>query len=494
MKTTRTWKTTALALGLAGVLGFSVAKINGHLLPEAFAGNTPPATTQAVAGLASPQAALPNFSDIVARYGPAVVNVSVTGQVKTATRQGQGAPGLDPDDPFYEFFRRFGIQPPQDGEGGQGQPLHALGSGFIISPDGLILTNAHVVADASEVTVKLTDKREFTAKVLGADKATDVAVLKIKADNLPTLKLGDPAASRVGDWVLAIGSPFGFENSVTAGIISAKSRSLPDEGYTPFIQTDAPINPGNSGGPLFNLNGEVIGINSQIYSRSGGFQGLSFSIPIDIARNVSQQIVAHGKVTRGRLGITIQDVNQALAQSFGLKTPTGALVSGVEPDSPGAKAGLKAGDIVLKLNGKTVESSSELPPAVASLAPGADARLQVWRNGKTVDVDAKIGEAKDSKVAAANPTQDHGRLGLAVRPLSPDEKQESGIAGGLVVEQAGGPAARAGIEPGDVLLAINGTNVTSAEQLKVLVAKAGDHVALLVQRGDAKIFVPINLG
>ncbi|MBB5190304.1 serine protease Do [Silvimonas terrae] len=491
MKTPRTWKTSAIALALAGVLGFSVAKMNTHLLPEAVAGAQPVAA-QAVAGVAAPQMALPNFSDIVGRYGPAVVNISVTAQVKTANRT-QQAP--DPDDPFYDFFKRFGIPNPQGGgEGDQAQRMHALGSGFIISPDGLILTNAHVVADASEVTVKLTDKREFTAKVLGADKATDIAVLRIKADNLPTVKLGDPAGSHVGDWVLAIGSPFGFENSATAGIISAKSRSLPDEGYTPFIQTDAPINPGNSGGPLFNLNGEVIGINSQIYSRSGGFQGLSFSIPIDIARNVEQQIVAHGKVTRGRLGISIQDVNQALAQSFGLKTPTGALVSGVEPDSPGAKAGLKAGDIVLKLNGKTVENSSELPPAVANLAPGADAAMQVWRNGKTVDITAKVGEAKDAKVASANPAQDHGRLGLAVRPLSPDEKQESGIATGLVVEQVAGPAAQAGIEPGDVVLAINGTNVTNADQLKSLVAKAGDHVALLVQRGDARIFVPINLG
>ncbi|GGP27493.1 DegQ family serine endoprotease [Silvimonas amylolytica] len=492
MKTPRSWKTSAVALALAGVLGFSVAKMNPHLLPEA-AASAQPVAAQAVTGVASPQMSLPNFSDIVSRYGPAVVNISVTGQLKTANRT-QQSPGVDPDDPFYDFFRRFGIPGPQGGEGDQAQPMHALGSGFIISPDGLILTNAHVVADASEVTVKLTDKREFTAKVLGADKATDIAVLRIKADNLPTVKLGEPAGSHVGDWVLAIGSPFGFENSVTAGIISAKSRSLPDEGYTPFIQTDAPINPGNSGGPLFNLNGEVIGINSQIYSRSGGFQGLSFSIPIDIARNVEQQIVAHGKVTRGRLGITIQDVNQALAQSFGLKTPSGALVSGVEPDSPGAKAGLKAGDIVLKLNGKTVDNSSELPPAIANLAPGADATMQVWRNGKTLDVTAKVGEAKDTRVASANPSQDHGRLGISVRPLSPDEKQESGIAGGLVVEQVAGPAAQAGIEPGDVVLAINGTNVISADQLKSLVSKAGDHVALLVQRGDARIFVPINLG
>ena len=487
MKKPRTWKQSAIALGIAGLLGFSAAKFNGHLFPQVQA-----ATPVTAAAMPVAQGNLPNFSDIVARNGPAVVNISVTGQVKTAQQQ-RGVPQMDPNDPFYEFFRRFGM-PNGGGQGGDAQPTHALGSGFIISADGVILTNAHVVADASEVTVKLTDKREFVAKVLGADKDTDIAVLKIKADNLPTVKLGDPINSRVGDWVLAIGSPFGFENSVTAGIISAKSRSLPDGGYTPFIQTDAPINPGNSGGPLFNLNGEVIGINAQIYSRSGGFQGLSFSIPIDIARNVEQQIVAHGKVTRGRLGVTIQDVNQSLAQSFGLKSPNGALVSGVEPDSAGAKAGLKPGDIILKLNDQPIVGSSDLPPKIGSITPGTSAKLEIWRDGKTQTLTAKITEAKGAKVAAADQAPDHGRLGLAVRPLSPDERQESGIAQGLVVEQVGGPAAAAGIEPGDVVLAINGTAVNSAEQLKALVAKAGDHVALLVQHGDAKIFVPINLG
>ncbi|KPC52937.1 DegQ family serine endoprotease [Amantichitinum ursilacus] len=488
----RTWKQSAIALGIAGLLGFTVAKFNGHLFPQAQA-TTPVAAATAPTAPIVPvvQGNLPNFSDIVQRNGPAVVNISVTGQVKTAQQQ-RGGPQIDPNDPFYEFFRRFGI--PGAPQGGAAQPTHALGSGFIISADGIVLTNAHVVADASEVTVKLTDKREFVAKVLGFDKDTDIAVLKINAANLPTVKLGDPANSRVGDWVLAIGSPFGFENSVTAGIISAKSRSLPDGGYTPFIQTDAPINPGNSGGPLFNLNGEVIGINAQIYSRSGGFQGLSFSIPIDIAKNVEQQIVAHGKVTRGRLGVTIQDVNQSLAQSFGLKAPNGALVSGVEPDSAGAKAGLKSGDIILKLNDQPIISSSDLPPRIANITPGNNAKLEIWRDGKTQTLNAKITEAKGEKVAAADKTPDHGRLGLAVRPLSKDEQQESGIASGLVVEQASGPAAAAGIEPGDVVLAINGTPVTSAEQLKAFMAKAGDHVALLVQRGDAKIFVPINLG
>jgi len=345
------------------------------------------------------------------------------------------------------------------------------------------------------VTVKLNDGREFQAKVIGMDKPSDVAVLRIQADNLPTVRLGDPARTRVGEWVLAIGSPFGFENSVTAGIVSAKSRSLPDGTYTPFIQTDVAVNPGNSGGPLFNLNGEVIGINSQIYSRSGGYQGLSFAIPIDIAMNVEQQLVQHGKVSRGRLGVTIQEVNQSLAESFGLKQPGGALVSAVENDTPAAKAGLQPGDVILKLNGKDIGRSADLPPQVADLRPGSEARLEIWRKGQRKQISVTIGELPGEKVAAdGHGSADQGRLGLAVRPLTPEERKQSNLNGGLLVEDASGPAARAGIQAGDVVLSLNGEPVTGVEQLRALTGKASKHVALLIQRDNAKIFVPIDLG
>ncbi|NMG34908.1 Do family serine endopeptidase [Azoarcus sp. TTM-91] len=430
--------------------------------------------------------ALPAFDTIVQRVGPAVVNISTEG----TTRTSNAMPGLSPDDPFYEFFRRFGPQAGPQGE----QPTRSQGSGFIVSADGIVLTNAHVVEGANEVTVKLTDKREFKAKVLGVDKPTDVAVLKIDGRNLPTVPLGDPQKSRVGDWVLAIGSPFGFENSVTAGIISAKSRSLPNEGYVPFLQTDVAINPGNSGGPLLNLNGEVVGINSQIYSRSGGYQGVSFAIPIDVAAGVRDQIVAHGKVTRGRIGVAVQDLNQALAESFGLKNAGGALVSSVESGGPGEKAGLKVGDVILELNGDKVASSSDLPPRVAAIRPGTSAKLKVWRKGESRDLDIKIGEfADESTVASAGGKADQGRLGLAVRALSPDERRQV-EASGLVVMDVAGPAARAGIRRGDLILSLNGQPVESVEQLRALVSKAGKHIALLVQRDDARIFVPVELG
>ncbi|TJZ78878.1 DegQ family serine endoprotease [Chitiniphilus eburneus] len=483
-----------LALTLAATLGGAVAVMGDRFLPRADASvepaPAPVATAPApanVAPLPTGRAGLPQFGDIVTRYGPAVVNISVTGMTKT-TANNSGVPGLDDDDPLSQFFRRFGgprLQRPM--------PVRGLGSGFIVSADGVILTNAHVVADADEVTVKLTDKREFKAKVLGLDKVSDIAVLRIQATNLPTVKIGNPDTTRVGDWVLAIGSPFGFENSVTAGIVSAKSRSLPDDGYVPFIQTDAAVNPGNSGGPLFNMDGEVIGINSQIYSRSGGFQGLSFAIPIDVARNVQTQIVSKGKVTRGQLGVAIQDVNQSLAQSFGLSSPHGALVSGVDEKGAGAKAGLKPGDIILKYNDREVAGSADLPPMVANTAPGSGATLRIWRNGKEQELKVRVGEMQDTQVATAEPTP-RGKLGLALRPLSPQERDRSGIASGLVVQDVTGPAAKAGIEPGDVLLAVNGAAIKDMSQLKQLVEKAGDHVALLVQRGDAQIFIPLDLG
>lgn len=460
---------------------------------------TPQAAVATMAPVERAGIALPDFSGIVAAQGPAVVNISVSGTTKTAVME---MPDFDPDSPLGEFFRRFGIpgfpgQPGAHGRGGR-VPVHGLGSGFIVSADGVVLTNAHVVDGADEVTVKLTDKREFKAKVVGVDKQTDVAVLRIDARNLPTVKIGSPEQARVGEWVVAIGAPFGFENSVTAGIISAKSRTLPDEGYVPFMQTDVAINPGNSGGPLINTRGEVIGINSQIYSRSGGYQGLSFAIPIDVAMNVEQQLVTKGKVSRGRLGVAIQDVDQGLADSFGLDKPRGALVSSVEPGSPAAKAGMQAGDIIVGFNGRDISRSSELPALVAATSPGSQATLSIWRKGATRELKLAVGEMKnlaaqdDGDRASGKAT---GKLGLVLRPLSREEKAQVEGGQGLVVEDvAEGPAARAGIEPGDVILAANGERVTSVEQLRARIEHAGKSVALLIQRGDRTIFVPIKTG
>jgi serine protease Do len=437
-----------------------------------------------------PVIALPDFEKIAAQQGPAVVNISVSGTVKTGLSGFPGFPQMDPNDPFYQFFRRFQMPAPQGSV-----PTHGLGSGFIVSPDGVILTNAHVVANADEVTVKLTDKREFKAKVIGIDKPSDVAVLKIKADDLPTVKIGDPQNVRVGEWVVAIGSPFGFENSVTAGIVSAKSRTLPDENYTPFLQTDVAINPGNSGGPLFDLNGEVIGINSQIYSQSGGYQGLSFSIPIDVAMKVEKQLLEHGKVNRGRLGVMIQEVNQDLAKSFGLDKPTGALVSSVEKNSPAEKAGIETGDVILKFNGKVVNSSRDLPAKVADVTPGDKAKVEIWHDGKTRELSVDVGEMKFASNDEKPAKGAKGGLGLAVRPLTSDERKQAEVAEGLLVEDVqDGPAAKAGIESGDVILSVNGEKVGSAQKLRSLVAKHNKNVALLVLRGNNKMFVPIQLG
>jgi serine protease Do len=400
-------------------------------------------------------------------------------------------PQLDPDDPFYEFFRRFGGPQLRGNE----MPVRGQGSGFIVTADGTILTNAHVVDGADVVTVKLTDKREFKAKVKGLDKASDVAVLKIEASNLPTVRIGSAANTRVGEWVLAIGSPFGFESSASAGIVSAKSRTLPDGSYVPFIQTDVAVNPGNSGGPLFNMAGEVIGINSQIYSRSGGYQGLSFAIPIEVAMNVEKQIVTNGKVQRGRLGITIQDINQSLADSFGLKKPAGALISAVEKGSPAAQAGLEPGDVILSINGREIGSSGELPAIVAAMAAGEAAKLQVWRNGATRNIEAKVGSFSEAKVASSDSGDAaKGRLGVAVRPLTPEEQRQADVKGGLLVQEASGAAARAGIQPGDIIVSVNGERVSGAEQLRAVISKAGKRVAILVERGDSRIFVPVDLG
>ena len=482
---TKNFRLTLIALALAGVAGAGHAAVN----------EDGPSAAPATPGIAASSApatgmALPDFSAIVAKNGPAVVNISVSGHTKVAL---QDLPQIDPNDPMFEFFRRF--QPPGGGMPGTETPTHGMGSGFIIRADGLIITNAHVVDGATEVTVKLTDKREFKAKVVGVDKPTDTAVLKIEAKNLPSVSLGDPAQAHVGDWVLAIGSPFGFENSVTAGIVSAKSRTLPDEGFVPFIQTDVAVNPGNSGGPLFNLKGEVIGINSQIYSRTGGYQGLSFAIPIDVALKVEEQLLHEGKVSRGRIGVGVQAVNQSLAESFGLGSATGALVDAVPEQGPAAKAGIKPGDIILKFNGTPIQEPSELARHVSDLKPGSEATLTLWREGKEKDITLRLGAAEDSEQAAAVPAElAKSRLGLAVRPLLPQESRQEDVNGGLVVERAAGAAARAGIQPGDVVLSVNGHPVSDPGQLNEYASKADKRIALLVQRGNNRLFVPVELG
>ncbi len=501
-----------IALLAAGAIGGAGASLftASHAPAQAQAG-APAAAAAAATAPAPVGMALPDFSSIAARHGPAVVNISVTGVRKAngqasadedededgtqqAPQQRRGTPRLDPNDPFYEFFRRFQIpgQPQQQRD----VPVRGQGSGFIISEDGLILTNAHVVRDAKNVTVKLTDRREFEAKVLGLDPKTDVAVLKINANGkLPTAPLGSTRDLKVGEWVLAIGAPFGFENSVTAGVVSAKGRSLPDDSMVPFIQTDVAINPGNSGGPLFNTRGEVVGINSQIFSRTGGYQGLSFAIPIDSALKIKDQILTHGKVRHARLGVGIQEVNQTLADSFGLDKPAGALVSSVDGGSAADKAGLKSGDVILKVDGQSIESSGDLPSLIGQMAPGTEVKLEVWRHGKRETLSAKLGDASDKKVqqAKADEGGGKGKLGLALRPLQPQERQQANLAGGLVVEDSRGAAAMAGVQPGDVLLAVNGTPVKDVDQVREIVAKAGKSVALLIQRGGQQIFVPVKL-
>ncbi|TFV88684.1 DegQ family serine endoprotease [Oxalobacteraceae bacterium OM1] len=474
-----------LAVGAAGVSHFS--KDGLGMAQAAVPANVSQAVTTSVPGSATAT----DFSGIVDHYGPAVVNISVVGKAQ----QRPTAQEADPDDPFSQFFG-FGPGGPRTPRGPRGgYVMRGEGSGFIVSPDGLILTNAHVVDGAQEVTVKLNDRREFKAKVLGADKQTDVAVIRINAKDLPTVKIGDPNAAKVGEPVLAIGSPYGFESSATAGIISAKSRSLPEDTYVPFIQTDVAVNPGNSGGPLFNLRGEVIGINSQIYSQTGGYQGLSFAIPIDVATHVEDQLVKHGKVTRGRLGVSIQEMTQGLADSFSLKKVQGALVSSVEKGSPAAQAGLEPGDVILRFNDHEINRSSDLPAQVAAMTPGTKAKMEVLRKGQPKTLDVTVGTMNDKKVAQSDDASgNQGRLGLAVRPLEKQEQRQLGVNGGVVVEDVAGAAARSGIQPGDVVLSVNGVPVNSPDQLRSLAAKANGHVALLVQRDDAKIFVPLDLG
>lgn len=485
---------SVIVASIIAVMSGGLSSVYGPAFGEAQAGVIPPSkpTPPALANPSPSAAAAHNFSSIVERFGPAVVNISVIGESQFTDTFAPG-PGLDPNDPFSQFYRRFGPNTPHRAP--NNPMVQGMGSGFIISSDGMILTNVHVIKGAKEVTVKLTDRREYKAKVLGADPLSDVAVIKINAGDLPTVVLGNPTFAKVGEPVLAIGSPYGFKNTVTSGIISGKSRVLPNDTYVPFIQTDVAVNPGNSGGPLFNINGEVIGINSQIYSRTGGYQGLSFAIPIDVATKVQSQLVRYGKVTRGRLGISIQEVNQALAESFGLEKSAGALISAVEKGSPAEKAELRAGDVIVRLAGKPIDRSSDLPSIVADLKPGTAAQAKIIRRGSSKTLSVTVGEINSPAVAKAEDRDlAKERLGVAVRELNDDEKRQTGIPNEVLVERTAGPAARAGIQSGDVILALNGAPITNVDELRRLVDSSGKRVAMLVQRDNSRLFLPVEFG
>jgi serine protease Do len=430
---------------------------------------------------------VPDFVALVQREGASVVNISST---RTVRHPEAGLPGPSPEDPLYELFRR--LLPPLPRE----YLAQSLGSGFILTEDGYLLTNAHVVADMEEVTVKLVDKREFNARVVGLDPRTDVALLKIAAKGLRKVTLGDAAKLQVGEWVAAIGSPFGFENSVTAGIVSAKGRFVPDETFVPFIQSDVAVNPGNSGGPLFNLRGEVVGINSMIYSGSGGYMGLSFAVPIDVAVSVANELRAHGRVVRGRLGVRIQEVNPDLARAFGLKAAMGALILMVEAGSPAARAGIAPGDIVVKIDGKALESWTDLPQIIGATAPGRTLRLEIWRRGRTQEASATIaGPAAEARAPAERQPMRANRLGLVLSELTPAQSEDLEVAGGLLVLDARGPALKAGLRARDVILALNDRAIARVAELNRLLADAapGATVALLVLRGGVLAYVPVRL-
>jgi serine protease Do len=495
----------ARRLGLVAAAAFAVgacspqssAAPQAQSAPAAVAQN--PTTVEPVGTLNG--RVLPDFATLVEQVGPAVVNVSVVEKAQRVRNFGNNDD--DSQDPFQEFFRRFGIPAPDQGGGGRRNydvpQRQGEGSGFIVSADGYILTNAHVVADADEVTVRMTDRREYPAKVIGLDRRTDVAVLKIEGKNLPVVRMGDPAKLRPGEWVLAIGSPFTFENSVTAGIVSATGRSMPGEdGLVPFIQTDVAVNPGNSGGPLFNLNGEVVGINSQIYSRSGGYMGISFAIPIDVANNVQTQLVSTGKVTRGRIGVQIQEVNAQFADAFGLDRPRGALVGQVIDDGPAAKAGIKTGDVILSVDGKTVERSSQLPSVVSAIKPGTSAKVEVWRDRSSKIINVRVDEFPEETQKVANrnipePAAKADKLGLSVRPLGADERKNAETEGYLLVEDVDGPAAKAGVRPGDVIIGVNGKTVRSIAELRNATSDGSKTVAILLERDGNQLFLPIRI-
>jgi serine protease Do len=468
----------------------------------------------AFVNLAAAQGNLPDFVRLVEEQGAAVVNISTTQAVRRPAALPQ-IPNLE-DEEVQEFFRRF-IPRQQPGPGqGPGQAprqgprpeSRSLGSGFIIAGDGYILTNAHVIEGADEITVKLNDKREYKAKVIGADKRTDVALIKIDPTGaLPAVKFGNPEKLRVGEWVVAIGSPFGFESTVTAGIVSAKGRSLPQENFVPFIQTDVAINPGNSGGPLFNMRGEVVGVNSQIYSRTGGFMGLSFAIPIDVALDIQKQLREKGRVSRGRIGVVIQEVSKDLATSFGMDRPRGALVNSVEKGSPADKAGVEATDIITKFDGKTVEASNDLPRIVGSTRPGSKVDLEVWRKGAARTLRLDVGELQEERVAAARETPGGrppkapelaaNRLGIVVADLTPKQREDAKIGHGLVVTEVK-PESRADVRRGDILLTLvhkgQHTELKSTEQLNKLLAGLDKNavITLQVRRGETTAFVTVN--
>jgi serine protease Do len=436
------------------------------------------------------QSPLPDFISLVKREGPAVVNISTT---RTVRGEEADSAELDQNDPFYEFFRRF-LPPPS---GSREFQARTLGSGFFISEDGYILTNAHVVAGTDEVIVKLTDKREFKAKIVGVDLRTDVALIKIAAKGLPKIPIGDPNKLEVGEWVAAIGAPFGFENSVTQGIVSAKGRLFPEDNYVPFIQTDVAVNPGNSGGPLFNLRGEVVGVNSVIYSRTGGFMGLSFAIPIDLAMEISEQLRAHGKVIRGRLGVQVQELTQELAASFGLKATTGALVALVEKNAPADRAGIVPGDVILKFDNKVIENSGDLPRLVAATKPGTKVRIEVWRRGTPKELTVTIGELTAERTAELKerPEPKANRLGLALSELTAQQRDKLGIERGLMVRNASGLAAKVGIRRGDVILAVNDKEIATVEEFNTLMSEIGPGrtMALLVLRGNSVLYLPLRV-
>lgn len=462
----------AAAIAFSGALLSATPAVASGLAPQ-----TTVATTQ-----------LPDFVQLVEKYGKGVVNISTVREARVV----EGADPFGFDERHAEIFRRFGFPFPFGGGPRQEPERRGTGSGFIISADGLILTNHHVVDGADEIKVRLTDNREFTGKVLGSDAKTDIAVVKIDAKDLPYLTMGNSDELKVGEWVAAIGSPFGLDNTVTSGIVSAKSRKLPSDQYVPFIQTDVAVNPGNSGGPLFNMKGEVVGINSQIFSTSGGFMGLSFAIPSNLAMQIKDQLVKNGKVTRGRIGVVIQSVTQDLAESFGMKTPKGAIVSQVEKDGPAAKAGLQEGDIITAVNGKAIDDSVDMPVIIGSMAPGSIAKLSIIRNNKDMTLDVKVEEAPNesassnaSKTAAAN------KLGVTVRPLNDEEKAKAETEGLLVTESTGA-ARKAGIREGDIIVNVNGVKIKKTDDLARVLEK-NKNLRVLVQRRGGRIFIPVRL-
>lgn len=454
-----------------------------------------------VLGGAAEARPLPDFTKLVKEFSPAVVNISTSQKRRQAPDRPQLPPGfeipdLPEDSPFNEFFRRF------FGEGEIEEfNTQSLGSGFIISEDGYVISNNHVIKDADEIIVRLSDRREFIAKLIGSDDRSDVALLKIDAKNLPVVKLGTAYDLKVGEWVLAIGSPFGFEHSATAGIVSAKGRSLPRENYVPFIQTDVAINPGNSGGPLFNLDGEVVGVNSQIFSRTGGFMGLSFAIPINVAMNVANQLRTKGRVSRGWLGVLIQDVTRELAESFGMEKPEGALIAKVLPDSPAEKAGFQVGDIVIEFAGRHVNRSSQLPPIVGNAEVGESVPVEILRNGKSETLSVLIAELpEDDEIRLAAGSGNEGtvadKLGVRVADLTAEmrEKNEIKENGVLVEDVSPGPASRAGVRKGDIILMLNNAKVKNSDHFTELSTDlpAGKAVSVLIQRQGNPIFLALK--